>query len=184
MTPPFRSSPKARPMQPQAGFMFAMTGPLAGRAPPAALFYYSRDRAGSHVHEHLEGWTGILQADAYSGSNKLYSADREPAPFLEARAGHIAGAGYSHLLILRQPDAPGRSMRSQTLSRLWPSRRSVVSTPCSRLNTLSGANRQKSVLRSGRSTALPSSPVSTRGCGSIALASRATMMSPGRWITC
>ena len=58
--------------------------PFGGTDPPAALFYYSRDRAGSHVREHLEGWSGILQADAYSGYNKLYAADREPAPILEA----------------------------------------------------------------------------------------------------
>jgi hypothetical protein len=58
--------------------------PFGGTGPPAAMFYYSRDRAGSHVHQHLEGWSGILQADAYSGYNKLYAADREPAPILEA----------------------------------------------------------------------------------------------------
>ena len=58
--------------------------PFGGTGPPAAMFYYSRDRSGSHVHEHLEGWSGILQADAYSGYNKLYAADREPAPVLEA----------------------------------------------------------------------------------------------------
>jgi len=58
--------------------------PFGGTGPPAAMFYYSRDRTGSHVHEHLEGWSGILQADAYSGYNKLYAADRMPAPILEA----------------------------------------------------------------------------------------------------
>jgi transposase len=58
--------------------------PFGGTGPPAALFYYSRDRAGSHAREHLEGWSGVLQADAYSGYNKLYAADRKPAPILEA----------------------------------------------------------------------------------------------------
>lgn len=58
--------------------------PFGGTGPPAAMFYYSRDRTGSHVHEHLEGWSGVLQADAYSGYNKLYAADRQPAPILEA----------------------------------------------------------------------------------------------------
>ena len=58
--------------------------PFGGTDPPAALFYYSRDRAGSHAREHLEDWSGILQADAYSGYNKLYAADRQPAPILEA----------------------------------------------------------------------------------------------------
>lgn len=58
--------------------------PFGGTGPPAALFYYSRDRAGSHAREHLDGWSGILQADAYSGYSKLYAADRQPAPILEA----------------------------------------------------------------------------------------------------
>jgi transposase len=58
--------------------------PFGGTGPPAALFYYSRDRAGSHAREHLDGWSGILQADAYSGYSKLYAADRQPGPILEA----------------------------------------------------------------------------------------------------
>ena len=58
--------------------------PFAGRAPPAAMFYYSRDRGGEHPQAHLVCWSGLLQADAYSGYNKLYEADREPGPILEA----------------------------------------------------------------------------------------------------
>jgi transposase len=58
--------------------------PFGGRAPPAAMFYYSRDRAGEHPQAHLANYTGILQADAYGGYNKLYEADRTPGPILEA----------------------------------------------------------------------------------------------------
>jgi transposase len=58
--------------------------PFGGRAPPAAMFYYSRDRTGAHVEEHLARWSGLLQADAYSGYNKLYAAGRQPGPILEA----------------------------------------------------------------------------------------------------
>jgi transposase len=58
--------------------------PFAGRAPPAAMFYYSRDRAGEHPQTHLANYTGILQADAYGGYNKLYEVDRNPGPILEA----------------------------------------------------------------------------------------------------
>ncbi len=32
--------------------------PFGGRAPPAAMFYYSRDRGGAHVEEHLLRWRG------------------------------------------------------------------------------------------------------------------------------
>ena len=58
--------------------------PFGGGAPPAAMFYYSRDRGGAHVEEHLSRWRGILQADAYSGYNRLYEAGRTPGPILEA----------------------------------------------------------------------------------------------------
>jgi hypothetical protein len=58
--------------------------PFGGRAPPAAMFYYSRDRGGEHPQAHLANYTGILQADAYGGYNKLYEADRKPGPILEA----------------------------------------------------------------------------------------------------
>jgi transposase len=58
--------------------------PFGGAGPPAAIFYYSRDRRGEHPRAHLAGYTGILQADAYDGYNKLYLADRKPGPILEA----------------------------------------------------------------------------------------------------
>ena len=58
--------------------------PFKGGAPPAAMFYYSRDRGGEHPQAHLGQWSGLLQADAYGGYNKLYAADRAPAPILEA----------------------------------------------------------------------------------------------------
>jgi transposase len=58
--------------------------PYGGTAPPAAMFYYSRDRAGEHPQAHLASYTGIFQADAYGGYNKLYEPDRRPGPILEA----------------------------------------------------------------------------------------------------
>jgi transposase len=58
--------------------------PFGGGAPPAAMFYYSRDRGGANAEAHLTHWSGLLQADAYSGYNKLYAADRTPGSILEA----------------------------------------------------------------------------------------------------
>jgi transposase len=58
--------------------------PFGGQDPPAAMFYYSRDRGGEHPARHLAGYAGLLQADAYGGYNKLYEADRKPAPIVEA----------------------------------------------------------------------------------------------------
>jgi len=58
--------------------------PFGGRASPAAVFFYSRDRAGDHPERHLAGYAGILQADAYAGFNRLYARDRSPGPIIEA----------------------------------------------------------------------------------------------------
>ena len=46
--------------------------PWAGTAPPGAVYYFAPDRKGEHVRQHLQGSSGILQADAYAGFNKLY----------------------------------------------------------------------------------------------------------------
>ena len=58
--------------------------PFGGTDPPAALFYYSRNRAGEHPQSHLAGYVGLMQADAFDGYNQLYKAQRKPAPILEA----------------------------------------------------------------------------------------------------
>lgn len=58
--------------------------PFAGPAPPAAVFFYSRDRGGEHPEQHLAGFAGLMQADAYAGFNRLYEAGRRPGPVTEA----------------------------------------------------------------------------------------------------
>jgi transposase len=58
--------------------------PFAGPAPPAAVFFYSRDRTAEHPNRHLAGYAGILQADAYAGFNDLYRPERNPGPITEA----------------------------------------------------------------------------------------------------
>ncbi len=58
--------------------------PFGGKRPPAAMFYYSRDRSGEHPQAHLAQWSGIFQADAFSGYGKLYAPDRSPGQILQA----------------------------------------------------------------------------------------------------
>jgi len=57
---------------------------FGGTDPPAAMFYYSRDRKGEHPQAHLARYTGILQADAFDGYNQLYLPGRTPGPIREA----------------------------------------------------------------------------------------------------
>jgi transposase len=50
--------------------------PFGGRAPPAALYHASRDRRQVHPTQHLRGFSGILQADAYGGYNGVFDPSR------------------------------------------------------------------------------------------------------------
>ncbi len=58
--------------------------PFGGTAPPAAMFYYSRDRKGEHPQGHLARYAGLFQADAFDGYRQLYLPDRSPGPIVEA----------------------------------------------------------------------------------------------------
>jgi transposase len=58
--------------------------PFAGPDPPAAVFFYSRDRGGEHPDQHLAGYAGLMQADAYAGFTKLYEANRKGGLIIEA----------------------------------------------------------------------------------------------------
>ena len=46
--------------------------PFGGNDPPAAAYAYSPDRGGEHAETLLGGFTGIMQADAFAGFNRLY----------------------------------------------------------------------------------------------------------------
>ena len=69
--------------------------PFGGPDPPAALYRYSRNRSGDHPIEHLRGYAGILQADAFAGYNRLYEPGRSPGPVTEAACfGHARRKFY------------------------------------------------------------------------------------------
>jgi len=58
--------------------------PFGGLDPPAAAFFYSPDRGGEHPERHLASYSGLMQADAYAGFNRLYEAARKRGPIIEA----------------------------------------------------------------------------------------------------
>jgi len=58
--------------------------PFSGADPPAAFYDYSPSRHGEHPRRVLAAWSGVMQADAFSGYNALYAEDRKPAPIVEA----------------------------------------------------------------------------------------------------
>jgi transposase len=48
------------------------------------VFFYSPDRGGEHPEQHLAGYAGLMQADAYAGFSRLYETNRKGGPIVEA----------------------------------------------------------------------------------------------------
>ena len=92
--------------------------PFDGGAPPAAVFYYSRDRAAAHPELHLAGYSGILQADAYGGYNRLYEEGRSPGPILEAAC--WAHARRKFFVLADIETSARRRASNQTPSPIFP----------------------------------------------------------------
>ena len=76
--------------------------PFGGRDPPAAVFFYSPDRGAKHPEQHLAGYAGLMQADAYSGFNRLYDPRRKGGPIIEAACWAHARRKFFDLARLNQ----------------------------------------------------------------------------------
>ncbi|MGF6727913.1 transposase, partial [Paraburkholderia sp. GAS41] len=76
--------------------------PAGCRAPPAVWYQYSPDRKGERPRTHLQGWSGILQADAYSGYDALY---RDGAIIEAACWAHVRRKFYDLYELERSPVA-------------------------------------------------------------------------------
>jgi transposase len=92
--------------------------PFGGSAPPASVFYYSRDRGGVHPQSHLSAYAGILQADAFGGYAKLYEPARNPGPITEAAC--WAHARRKFFVLADLAGNARRKARGQTLTFVSP----------------------------------------------------------------
>ena len=50
--------------------------PWSGGAPPGVAFTYAPGRGGVHAERILQGFSGVLQVDGYSGYNRLIAPER------------------------------------------------------------------------------------------------------------
>jgi len=84
--------------------------PFGGKAAPAAVFYYSPTREGEHAERQLASYTGIVQADAYSGFNGLFVEGRQvdglPGPIVEAGCWSHSRRKFFELARLRKMPRP------------------------------------------------------------------------------
>ena len=89
--------------------------PFGGPDPPAVTFFYSPDRSAKHPEQHLASYAGLMQADAYAGFNRLYSASRKPGPITEVAC--WSHARHNFFDLVRLAKAPIRDRGRQTYRR-------------------------------------------------------------------
>ena len=116
--------------------------PFGGPAPPAAVFYYSRDRRGEHPRGHLARWSGVLQADAYGGYDALYQGGRSPGDIHQALC-------WAHLWMppLLQGSSEQRRLDKRLQSSIRPSRGEHPASPAVMVRS---ANRAQSRVTSSK----------------------------------
>jgi transposase len=101
--------------------------PFGGPDPPAAAFFYSRDRGGAHPEEHLARYSGLMQADAYAGFNRLYEHGRRGGPIVEAACWAHARRKFFELARLKQ--APIAIAAVQRIDALFAIEREINGVP-------------------------------------------------------
>jgi transposase len=144
--------------------------PFAGPDPPAALFFYSRNRNGEHPNRHLTGYAGILQPMLMPGLAISTMPGAGPAQSPRRLAGATAGANSSCWPI--------------SANRRWLSKRCAASTRSSRSSARSMVSPPRSGSRSATNGSGRSSASSKNGCVPNAPGCRVTPTSQRRWTTC
>jgi transposase len=90
--------------------------PFGGTAAPAVAFFYSANRESRHPHEHLAGYQGLMQADAYAGFTKLYEPSRKPGPIIEQACwAHARRAFFDLVRLQKSPIAIEATKRIDAL---------------------------------------------------------------------
>ena len=129
--------------------------PFGGAGPPAAIFYYSRDRRGEHPQAHLAGYAGILQADAYDGYNELYLPDRKPGPIREAACWVHARRQFFAMADVEEKPSQGVGQKRKYRYRRSRFKSCAASTPCLRSSASSTARAQRSAWPCGEPEPAP-----------------------------
>jgi transposase len=155
--------------------------PFGGRAPPAALYYASRDRRGEHPVRHLGSFSGILQADAYGGYNELYDPARPEGPITPALCWAHARRQFFELADIATHARRGKNAAAISRSH---SRRSSASMRYSTSSAASTAQAPRSGCGFAGTRVRRCWRLWSHGCASSARACRAHPRSPDRSITC
>jgi hypothetical protein len=102
--------------------------PHAGCDPPAAFYCYSADRRGERPRSHLAGFSGILQADAFTGYDALY----RPEPGKPARILPAACWAHARRALFEAHESTNSPIAEEALRRIQTE---VLASICTLLNT-------------------------------------------------
>lgn len=89
--------------------------------PPAAWFAFSPDRQEKHPQQYLRHYHGVLQADAFAGYDRLFSAERDGGPLTEAACWAHARRKIHDVYISTQT-----ATAAEVLKRIYPERTAGV----------------------------------------------------------
>lgn len=110
--------------------------PFGGTDPPAAAYFYAPDRRGAHPETFLEGYAGIMQADAFSGFGRLYRPGRDAGTIVEAGCWAHARRKFFELAVVKK--APMAIEAVKRIDALFEIERTINGlTPAQRLTVRS-----------------------------------------------
>jgi transposase len=158
--------------------------PFGGPAPPAAVFYYSRDREGVHPQQHLAAYAAILQADAYGGFGKLYEANRQPGRLPKPHVGCMGGGSSMCWLTSLITLGAKRKARPRRPFHHWRLKLCAASMPCLISSARSTANPRQSVWPPASNGVPLWWPSWRSGCAGSAPSSRGITTWRRPWTTC
>ncbi|EEV2134617.1 IS66 family transposase, partial [Escherichia coli] len=99
--------------------------------PPAVWFAYSPDRQGKHPVQHLRPFRGILQADAFSGYDRLFSAEREGGALTEVACWAHARRGFADLYKISKD--PRAAIAVKKIAGLYRLEKKISSRPVEKI---------------------------------------------------
>ena len=121
--------------------------PFGGTSPAAAMFYYSRDRKGEHPRNHLNGYAGLFQADAFDGYRHLFCQTEVPVRSWKRGVGFTRDARSLRWLILKRTPGVKHQARKRSCFLRLRSRSCTAWTPCSGSSVQSMAKVPRSARR-------------------------------------
>ena len=123
--------------------------PFGGAGPPAAIFYYSRDRRGEHLRAQF--WRDIRESCMRTPTTATTSCilpTETPALFEKRRVGRMRGVPSSPWRTSTRTRVARPRARGKSRCRRSPSRSCAASTRCSRSSARSTARVPRSACRS------------------------------------